>query len=514
MPYLCAAASPLVDRIVVCVPKRDKRLYGLALSHVSDVRQCEVLMVSGIQGRDGMPGLMSEPGVDLGDGICIYLGSSICYIEHDALAQLALHKAARPSMSFAYPACVGTERTTYIQQTMGNLPSWCLKEWDGNYIDSLDFRKEHPRLVEACHRSWIQDVLMMRQSGCVFPTYYMTQKDVPTACCFAFHASQADDLFKKTDKDAAQALARTASSSSICGRSWVAQFSYPEHAKYMEATNLAERYADLVPVASHGLALRAEAEIESRAEVSLIDIHVAEAAVRPELSALRFAIASHKSDVETTVPLLVRSLVQDNGVDPSQIHVVAGGYEEPGAFDLAGARVHCVQHNSFDHTALIDVLERGVPGAWWFNLHATTKAGPEFVRKVLEHGFGVEHFAVMASGWLNMGLFSRSYLERIRDYVLALKDCNKMQAILTEQMYWRFAESRSYYDWVGPHTHKGNQDVYGDGVLRQVMHLPGCDLYKYQAYFITNERTRRVLAQYQRPSSEFEVVDIAQTRTI
>lgn len=502
MPYLAAAASPLIDRIVVCVPKRDKRLYGLALSHTTGAPQAEVLMVSGVPGRDGMPGLLSEPGVAIEDGVCIYVDSSVCYIEHDALAQLAIHKASRPFAAFSYPACVGTERTTYIQQAMGRLPSWCLKQWDGNYIDSLDFRREHPRLVELCHRTWIQDVLLYQQGQHRFPTYHMTAKDRPVACCFAFDAAQAHELFKRTDKDAEQALARATAVSTICGRAWVAQYALPEHKKHMDATDLASRYADLVPVASHESSVSAEEEIEAGAEMSLLDIHVAATASQPEPSALRFAVAAHKSDFERTVPTLVRSLVRDNGVDPSQIHVVVGGFDRPATRDFGGVRAHCVDHNSFDHTALIDILERDIPGAWWFNLHATAKAGPEFVKRIVAHGFGVEHFAVLAQGWLNMGLFSRSYLERTREYVLALKNCNKMQAILTEQMYWRFAETRAYYDWVGPHTHKGAEDVYGDGVPRQVLHMPECDLYKYQQYFITHERTQRVLAEYLKPSSE------------
>jgi hypothetical protein len=415
-------------------------------------------------------------------------------------------------MAFSYPACVGTERTTYIQQAMGRLPSWCLKRWDGNYIDSMDFRREHPALVEMCHRSWLQDVLLYRQAQHHFPTYHMTQKDTPVSCCFAFDTEQASELFKKTDKDAEQALARSVSVSTVCGTAWVAQYAYPEHRKHMDGTDLIDRYADLVPVVSHNVGERMESEIESYAEVSLMDVGVAAAAANPEPSALRFAIAAHKSDVDMTLPVLLRSLVGDNGVDPSQIHVVAGGYDKPSSRDFGGVRVYCVDHNSFDHTALIDVLERDVPGAWWFNLHATTKAGPEFVKNVVETGFKVEHCAVLAQGWLNMGLFSRSYLERIRDYVLSLKNCNKMQAILTEQMYWRFAETHAYYDWVGPHTHKGSQDVYGDGVPRQVMHMPGCDLYKYQAYFITHERTQRVLAEYLKPSSEL-AAQVAGSRT-
>jgi hypothetical protein len=70
-----------------------------------------------------------------------------------------------------------------------------------------------------------------------------------------------------------------------------------------------------------------------------------------------------------------------------------------------------------------------------------------------------------------------------------------MQAILTEQMYWRMAETRDYYNEVNPKIHAGNREVYQDGIQRQVLHLDGCDLYKYQAYHIIQERTQRLLSE-------------------
>jgi hypothetical protein len=98
-----------------------------------------------------------------------------------------------------------------------------------------------------------------------------------------------------------------------------------------------------------------------------------------------------------SIPVITISLFR-NGIKPEQIHIVSGGFDAPQTLEINRVKIHCVTHNSYDHTALIDVVENNVPGWWWFVMHATSEAGPQFVERILEKGFDCEHIAVLEFG--------------------------------------------------------------------------------------------------------------------
>ncbi|MBS1722332.1 MAG: hypothetical protein JSS66_04910 [Armatimonadetes bacterium] len=503
LPLVSAACSSLVDELLVFVPETDKALVGLAWQLVSEsICPVRVLTFNGKAGQICPPGLFHA--VEIPDtGILVWMSADVCYVHSSAVTNLASHVAGRSEVAFAFPACVATERTTYIQQAMGSLPPWCVKQWDGLYIDYLDMRKEHSRLQETCHRAWLEVLARGEEESCWFDTYRMTGSDVPVSCCFAFDAAKKSQLIKTKDIDAESCLKRSLESSELCGRAWVALYAYPEHKAHMDKTNIRANYRVYAPEPDNALLESIEVEIESHAETSMLDCMVATMAHEPMADQLKFCISAHASDMARAVPVLVNSLVKDNNVDLSQIYVVAGGFDREHTMNLDGIPVHCVTHNSYDHTALVEIVEKAVPGLWWFAMHATCKAGTQFVEKVLKRGFKNEHVAAILGGWLNMGLMSRSFIERNANYISSLKNCGKMQAILSEQLYWRMARTRDYYDYVGPHLHWGNLEVYKDGIERQVLYLSGCDLYKYQAYHIAQERTQRLLSEHVVLSSDF-----------
>lgn len=493
LPVLIAACNNLIDELLVIVPKNDKALAGVAWGMLFDAK-CEVKVVafSDHMSKMYLPYMFGIPELETAD-IVVWCSEDICYIHPDAICNLASHIAGRSRLSFAFPACVGTERLTYMQQAMGFLPPWCFKMWDGYYIDYLDISKEHPNLQEACHRAWISELNQGRGELQRFGIIRMEEKDVPVECCFAFDNRRRSDLFKSSDRNEKTFLSRHITKTEICGNAWMAYYAYPVHTKHMDATDIWEQY-QLHIKQSDGKTSIAELEIESGSETSLINSIASECARVPKVEHLRFCISTHISDMHRSIPVLTSSLFR-NGIEPSQIHVVAGGFDKAEELKINGVTIHGVTHNSYDHTALIDVVERDIPGWWWFVMHATSDVGPNFVNRILEKGFDYEHVAVLEHGWLNMGLMSRPFIEKNANYILNLKNCSKMQAILTEQMYWRMAETRDYYNSVNPNIYAGSREIYQDGMQRQILYLDGCDLYKYQAYHIIQERTQRLLSE-------------------
>lgn len=494
LPVLVAACNNLVDELIVIVPKADKILAGVVWEFLLDA-SCDARVVAFNDHASKMylPAIFNIPELTSAE-IVVWCSEDLCYIHPDAICNLVSHIAGRKELSFACPACVGTERTTYMQQAMGFLPPWCFKMWDGLYIDYLDMRKEHPNLQEACHRAWLSELKQGRELLQQFGVIRLEEKDIPVECCFAFDNRKRQELFKSSDRSAKTALLRHITKTEICGKAWTACYAYPEHVKHMDKTDIWNQYLSYIKKSSSDKTSIVESEIEHGSESSLLNSIVGECAKNPKIEDLRICISTHASDMYRSIPVITNSLFR-NGIHPDQIHITAGGFDTSQTMEINRVKIHCVTHNSYDHTALIDIVENNIPGWWWFVMHATSEAGPQFVDRILQKGFDCEHVAVLEFGWLNMGLMSRSFIEKNANYILNLKNCSKMQAILTEQMYWRMAKTRDYYNEVTPSIYAGHREVYQDGIQRQILYLDGCDLYKYQAYHIIQERTQRLLSE-------------------
>ena len=79
-----------------------------------------------------------------------------------------------------------------------------------------------------------------------------------------------------------------------------------------------------------------------------------------------------------------------------------------------------------------------------------------------------------------------SYLKRNKDYILSLKNCSKIRAILSERVFTRL-EGFDYFvpDYNCIRTLE-NENIYKDDKKRNVLYFKGMDFYKYQSYEALN----------------------------
>lgn len=196
-------------------------------------------------------------------------------------------------------------------------------------------------------------------------------------------------------------------------------------------------------------------------------------------SDIRYVISSHIKYVGVTVPRTLRSLTVDSGIGSDRILVVCGGARTATCMMVDGVEHRFVTHNSYDHTGLIEVVEKGERSPYWFALHDTCETGPEFRACSQDIDPSLEYTSAVREGWFNMGAFSWSFLQREADYVVSLRNCSKVQAILTERNYMRLARSGWYGS--GEIRYLGFENVYGNGVQRSRLYIPGLDMFKYQA---------------------------------
>jgi len=199
----------------------------------------------------------------------------------------------------------------------------------------------------------------------------------------------------------------------------------------------------------------------------------------------KIVISSHIKSYTKSAPKLIDSLVR-NSLDPRKILLVVGGNQERYESTFLDCQTIFVNHNSFDHTGLIEILEGVHASDYWFSSHDTCIAGPKFVDFLMNYNPRKDYVSMTDMGWLNMGLFKNSYLERNKDYIYSLKNCSKIRAILSERVFTRLED----YDYfIKDHDclrSLENENIYNDDKKRNVLYFKGLDFYKYQSYEALN----------------------------
>lgn len=143
---------------------------------------------------------------------------------------------------------------------------------------------------------------------------------------------------------------------------------------------------------------------------------------------------------------------------------------------------HYCNHNSFDHTSLIEILELNLYSDYWFVAHDTVTFGDKSIDSINNFGRG-DHISISKAGWWNMGLFSNDFIQRNKEYILSLKNCTKSQAILSEKFYKRLSFEDTFYCQENEILDLEYKDIYCEGYLRKPIYFKSLDITKYQKYY-------------------------------
>jgi len=199
----------------------------------------------------------------------------------------------------------------------------------------------------------------------------------------------------------------------------------------------------------------------------------------------KIVITSHIKSYQKTTPILINSLSRNN-FDLNNILLVVGGNELRAESIYLNCQTIFVDHNSFDHTGLIEILEGNHKSDYWFSSHDTCIAGPKFVNFLSSYKPKKDYVSMTDMGWLNMGLFKNSYLERNKEYIYSLKNCSKIRAILSERIFTRLEEYDYFIKDKNCIRSLENENIYNDDKKRNVLYFKNMDFYKYQSYEALN----------------------------
>jgi hypothetical protein len=191
---------------------------------------------------------------------------------------------------------------------------------------------------------------------------------------------------------------------------------------------------------------------------------------------IKFVISTHKDYQDVSLPVILNSLKASN-IANKNILVVSGGWIKPRKYIEDDIEYHNVWHNSFDYTGIIDILENDLKNDYWFALHDTCEAGPNFLRLISQFDSSYDYISVDPDGFMNMGLFSWDFLQKIKKYIFCFYHCGKERAMLSEQIYSKLGKSTMFCKYL---KFFGSDDVYDTGTPRNILYYEEIDLYKYQ----------------------------------
>ena len=212
---------------------------------------------------------------------------------------------------------------------------------------------------------------------------------------------------------------------------------------------------------------------------------------------IKICISTVKTHSEKTLPILIESLI-NAGINKNDIYIFEGGHLERNEELYQGIRYIKTNHNSFDYTSLIDIVEYEIKSDYWFLLHDTCKVGPLF-KELFDNCVknklipkNSDKMSLKYKPSMNIGFYKYSYLIKHKNLLLSFKGIDyspneilKLKQIHTAKEDYIFSLTDSPTDlFIGADNiirGFGKSDVYNTGILRRIEYYSQLDLYKFKA---------------------------------
>jgi hypothetical protein len=139
---------------------------------------------------------------------------------------------------------------------------------------------------------------------------------------------------------------------------------------------------------------------------------------------IKIAITSNINYFDKCFDRCISSLIEAN-ITPSDIYMFVCGHKEFKKIDNQyGINLYQIDHNSFDFSAFICILELGIQSDYWFLLQDTCHVEKDFYAKI--RNFSYQDYDVVAptnvGTTMNLGLYKHSFLESVRGVLFSLKN--------------------------------------------------------------------------------------------
>ena len=206
---------------------------------------------------------------------------------------------------------------------------------------------------------------------------------------------------------------------------------------------------------------------------------------------IKIAIASNINFYQKSLPVILPSLIE-NGIEPEDIHVFIAGFGYEGKQDNEGITFYQLEHNSYEYSPLIEIVDKELEADYWFLIHDTCKVGPKF--KELIYNIPEdrpEKVAMRLTPSMSIGSYRYDYLLSCKDKLMGIRNTDLSVESLKRWKYWGVS-AEDYILWQtepAPAIYNGNDkdgewslvdwdNWFGTDVQRRTEYYPSLDLYK------------------------------------
>ena len=217
---------------------------------------------------------------------------------------------------------------------------------------------------------------------------------------------------------------------------------------------------------------------------------------------IKIAIASNINFADKTLPIIINSL-KESGVSNHRIYAFITGHMIESVEVIDDIHYVYVNHNSYECSALISIVENKFTSDYWFLIHDTCKVGKNFNNLLSSNlnGEFYEKVALTVRPSMCIGLYKYDYLITIKDSILNLKNQDYSEETLIKLKTW-FIDNEDLIMWRTeplpklPANHImqviGYENWFGTETRRKTEYFPSFDIYKNksnwgQSHTVTNK---------------------------
>jgi hypothetical protein len=213
---------------------------------------------------------------------------------------------------------------------------------------------------------------------------------------------------------------------------------------------------------------------------------------------IKIAVATNKKFFEKSLPIIIPSLLKA-GINPIDIHIFNAGYDEysneiregipHNFFGKEGITYHYLNHNSYEYSPLIEIVEREIESEYWFLIHDTCKVGPQFKKLLYEIPDSKPvKMALRRKPAMSIGLYKYEYLLTVKEKLIEIKNTDYSKQSMMKWKLWG-VPNEDYILWMQPPSpiiYNNDSSVsivdhnnwFNTDTIRRTEYYPSLDIYK------------------------------------
>jgi hypothetical protein len=206
---------------------------------------------------------------------------------------------------------------------------------------------------------------------------------------------------------------------------------------------------------------------------------------------IKIAIASSINFYQKSLHVIIPSLIEC-GIKKEDIHVFIAGWGSEGRQDNEGMTFYQLEHNSYEYSPLIEIVDKELKADYWFLIHDTCKVGPKFKKLIYNIPKNrPEKVAMRPTPSMSIGAYRYDYLMSCKDQLMNIRNTDLSVESLKKWKYWgvdaedyilwKTSPDPAVYDGFGEedkHHILGYENWYGTNTTRMIEYHPALDLYK------------------------------------